>query len=102
MHPQELTAHQRDRARFVTAVHAAGKLKHADPQIRREMRVFASEYSRGPIVRGTSRERRPSSSGPRRRSAAATRDGPLPSSDDEPPLDLFDVALLGLGWERVA
>jgi hypothetical protein len=115
MPPNELTAHQRDRARFTTAGYARGKLEHADPQTWREMQTFIKEYPREPIVRRlarlavtptcrqpSSRARAPRPRRVQRRCGSSSRDGPLPSSDDEPPLDLFDAALLVLGWGRVA
>jgi hypothetical protein len=84
MHPKELTAHQRDRARFVLACQAAGKLQDADPQIRREMRAFAGEYHRGRrgrLLLRLERVRAPRSR--RTRTARAARAGPL--SGDDPP-----------------
>jgi predicted nucleic acid-binding Zn ribbon protein len=53
---EALTAHKRNRARFGHAAERAGKLKYADPQIRREMRLFVSEYPREPIVKRLARD----------------------------------------------
>jgi hypothetical protein len=61
--------------------------------------------SRCEATRGASRERRPSSAPRRRARAGVSRDGPLPSNDDDDPpepLDLLDAIAFGLGRARVA
>jgi hypothetical protein len=96
MATQTLTSHQRGRARFASACHAAGKLQHADPQIWREMRAFASRYPREPIVRRLTRiydrvergraprSRRTAPRSRRTRTARAARAGPLADGEPEP------------------
>jgi hypothetical protein len=100
-----LTAHQRDRAQFVTACLARGKLEYADPQIWREMRAFASKHPRDPIVRRLAKvlangignfARQGRARSPRRRSVRSSRAkarAPGSRSSDDDPHDL-DVAPL--------
>src|SRR5512132_1965581 len=83
MGPKELTAHRRDRARFVLAAQRAGKLAHADAQVLREVRLFTARSPAG-TSRPQVRARSPRSAA-RRTRAGVSRDGPGEAGGDDPP-----------------
>jgi hypothetical protein len=93
MPEQQLTPHQRDRARFAVAAERAGKLDCADEQIRDEVRAFIAAYPRERIVRKIAGDSAPDcvdertvarARDRRTRSTRATRAGP---DDDDPHLE---------------